>query len=314
MSKLQRILVSLVTIAVLIGCSAIPVSAATVLYGYPQFVAQYLCGGRIIARGLDNTRAGTNYQLDIIISTIVDGTVNQAVAVAADGAALVDESAESIEDTGNDMTLLPAVPAENDAYYIGSTVPFNGVRIDIGTQGEGVWTTVWEYWNGTAWANITATDTDGVFTAAAGNHNVTWTIPTAWVKKTVTTTTPAATTASLYYVRARVSAYTSVVTAPAGDQAWILCDNVISGTVALLDVAGTISECTGWVGYGRRPNFVLCVKDVQDATGLFAEIQGTIVWDGTTVSRISGRMTGHYSTGTGTVRYLSGSFTGSAAE
>ena len=313
MVKIRRVLLALGIIAVQLMASAMPVAAATTIYGYPQFEGEYFAAGRVLLRGLDNSRGESYSELDIIISTVSNGASGVTVAVAADGAALTDESTAANNATATDTTLLPAVPAQDDAYYFGSTVPFNGVRIDIGTQGEGVWTTIWEYWNGTAWTNITATDTDGVFTAAAGNHEVTWTIPTAWVKKTVTTTTPAATTALMYFVRARVSAYTSVVTAPDGDQAWILCDNVIAGTVAITGIEGTISEAEGWVGNGRRPTFCLMVKDVEDGSRFYAEIQGTVVWDGTTITSISGRAYGHINPVYGTKYNFSGTFRGEPA-
>jgi hypothetical protein len=50
------------------------------------------------------------------------------------------------------------------------------------TQGAGTWTITWEFWNGTSWTALSGV-TDGTtgFKAAAGSHDVTWTMPSTWV-------------------------------------------------------------------------------------------------------------------------------------
>lgn len=145
-------------------------------------------------------------------------------AYAGDAAVYTDETAAANSAGANDMTLLPATPAANDTYYFGHANPFRKIEVNIGTQGVGVWTVTWEYWNGAAWTALAGvTDNTVGFTAAAGNRVVTWTLPTNWASKA--NSPPAATTA--YWIRARVSAYTSVVTAPIGTQAWIYPDLII---------------------------------------------------------------------------------------
>jgi len=136
-------------------------------------------------------------------------------AVADDGGATTDETTEATNATANDMTLLPAVPAVNDAYYFGGDATFEGVDLNIGTAGAGVWTITWEYWNGAAWTALSGVkdNTDG-FTAAAGPHSVTFTVPSDWATTTV------GGIATKYWVRGRVSAYTSITTQPKGTQTW----------------------------------------------------------------------------------------------
>lgn len=84
--------------------------------------------------------------------------------------------------TSTDVTLSSLnTLANGDALYIGAHVPFSGVVVDVdGANGDASVLTV-EYWNGSAWTNITATDG----TASGGatfaiDGSVTWTVPSAW--------------------------------------------------------------------------------------------------------------------------------------
>lgn len=145
------------------------------------------------------------YDLQIVVSG----------AVADDGGVQTDETAAAQNPTANDMTLLPAVPAVNDAYYFGHAKKFDVMILNIGTQGAGVWTIVWEYWNGTAWAAL-ANLVDGTdsFIAPAGICEVTFSRPGDWALTTILTM-------NLHWIRARVSSYTSITTQPLGTQSWI---------------------------------------------------------------------------------------------
>jgi len=84
--------------------------------------------------------------------------------------------------TGTSATLSSlGTLAQNDALYIGSAIPFGGVHIDVdGTNSNASVLTV-SYWNGTAWADTSATDaTDSGGASLGQDGTVTWTIPTAW--------------------------------------------------------------------------------------------------------------------------------------
>ncbi|MDD4985206.1 MAG: hypothetical protein PHQ43_05370, partial [Dehalococcoidales bacterium] len=147
--------------------------------------------------------------------TDVTATGAMTGAVADDGGVQTDETAESNSVAANDMTLLPAVPAVNDAYYFGGADPFDLLTINIGTQGSGTWDITWEYWNGSAWTSLSGiSDGTLAFEAAVGNRDVSWTMPTNWNTVAVNGT-------AAYWVRARVSSYTAVVTQPLGTQSWI---------------------------------------------------------------------------------------------
>ena len=125
-----------------------------------------------------------------------------------------DETTAAQNATTNDMTLLPAVPAQNDAYYFGFDKLFDVMTLNIGTPGGGVWTITWEYWNGVWTALSGVTDGTTGFTAASGSHDVSFTRPGDWATTVVNAITK-------YWIRARVSAYTSITTQPKGTQSWI---------------------------------------------------------------------------------------------
>ena len=67
--------------------------------------------------------------------------------------------------------------------YIGSHVPFRGVTIDVDAANSTASTDLTvKYWNGSAWASISATDntvSGGISLAQDGT--VTWTVPSTWV-------------------------------------------------------------------------------------------------------------------------------------
>ena len=136
-------------------------------------------------------------------------------AVADDGGVQTDETAVVNSPTANDMILLPATPAVNDAYYFGYSALWDWLRLNIGTAGAGTWTIVWEYWNGTAWTGLPDISDGTSHFGNAGINEVTFTRPGDWA------TTDVGSILGLYWIRARVSAYTSITTQPLGTQAWI---------------------------------------------------------------------------------------------
>jgi len=135
-------------------------------------------------------------------------------AIADDGGSMTGETTEANQATTNDMTLLPTTPAVNDAYYFGDDKPFSKLNVNISTSGEGVWSVVWEYWDGSEWTPLSGvTDYTVHFRAAPGNRNVVFTLPSNWALKEIETI-------NAYWIRARVFDYTSVTTPPRGAQSW----------------------------------------------------------------------------------------------
>lgn len=77
--------------------------------------------------------------------------------------------------------------AANDAIYVGSHLPFRGVKVDMTAANGDASVLAVTYWDGSAWTDIAPTDG----TAAAGatfgqDGNVTWTVPTDWAKAKLT--------------------------------------------------------------------------------------------------------------------------------
>lgn len=142
-----------------------------------------------------------------------DATVD--AAYQDDGGAFTDETTDANSAAANDVALLPATPAENDAFYIGSDAVFSQAKVNIGTAGAGTWTITWEYYDRltSAWTAL-ANVTDGTtgFTTS-GTNTVTFDRPDTWGKTVVNS-------ATYFWVRGRVSAYTSVTTQPLGTQIW----------------------------------------------------------------------------------------------
>jgi hypothetical protein len=120
-------------------------------------------------------------------------------------------------DTANDVNVLSSTPALNAALYCGHARRFRSVAFLLGTAANGTFTVTWEYWNGSAWTTLPSV-TDGTtgYTAAAGVHRlVYWSYaPGDWATTSVNGTTA-------YWVRGRISAFTSVTTAPLATRVWI---------------------------------------------------------------------------------------------
>jgi len=99
--------------------------------------------------------------------------------------------------TANDVNLLPAVPALNDAFYIGGLAAFSEVLLDITTVGT-TYVLAWEYWIGAAWSALTVVDNTNSF-QTSGWNTVSFTAPSDWATTSFNTQGP------FYYIRARVT-------------------------------------------------------------------------------------------------------------
>ena len=146
------------------------------------------------------------------------GTTDPKACIADDDGTLTDQTAAAQSSTTNDLTLLPAVPAEDDAYYFGANEKFSVMHLQQGVQGAGTWTIAWEYWNGSAWSGLashTISDSISAFTGTVGYHQIRFRLPIDWATTTVGTKTA-------FFIRARVSAFTSITTQPLGTNCWFL--------------------------------------------------------------------------------------------
>lgn len=133
-------------------------------------------------------------------------------AVAYDGGSPTTETTAAQNNTIDDMILLPVTPAVNDAYYLGHDNIFNGLQLQISQNGDGVWDFAYEYSQGGAsWGNLTnVIDRTNEF---SNSGNILFKVPDDWATDTVNGIT------NKYWIRIRVSAYTSVTTQPLGQRA-----------------------------------------------------------------------------------------------
>ena len=138
-------------------------------------------------------------------------------AQADDGGAITDETTAANDLTDDDMTLLPAVPAVNDAYYFGFETEVLEFMMYISQQGDWAGTLAWEYWDGDSWEDILkgdAANAKWLFEVAPGEYTYAFTIPgDPWATVAVNGITA-------YWVRARVTVYTGITTQPLGRNAW----------------------------------------------------------------------------------------------
>lgn len=137
-----------------------------------------------------------------------------------DGGTYVNETTPFNEATADDVEVLPATPANDDAVYFGhASKTFSQVDLNLTTDGDGTWTITYEYWNGSAWTALSGvTDGTGDFTAGStGWKSITFTKPTDWDKTEVDGL-------SGYWIRGVVSGYSAVTTAPQVGQGWIILD------------------------------------------------------------------------------------------
>jgi len=138
-------------------------------------------------------------------------------AVADDGGTQTDETSPANNDTTNDMTLLPVTPAVDDAYYFGKSSLWDWLELRIGTAGIGTWDIDWEYWNGAGWVSLSDVVDNTSGFRVTGTRLVLFARPLDWAQASV------GGIANLYWIRARVSTYASIITQPKGTRAftWI---------------------------------------------------------------------------------------------
>jgi len=122
--------------------------------------------------------------------------------------------------TASDWYPIPNTPQIEDAHYFGYSAKFHGILVNLSQVGNAVWTLVWEYWNGAAWVSLNVgDDTLSWKPTATGWWTVTWIMPTDWEQKSVGNNGDSV---EAYYVRARLSSYTSLVAYPVGTQAQVI--------------------------------------------------------------------------------------------
>lgn len=171
------------------------------------------------------TSAIFNFSTDTVRHILMETLMGDvSAAIADDGGVFTDETTDANDPGANDVALLPASPATNDAFYIGSSVRFDRISIDLTTVGVGTWTITWEFWNGSSWSTITDIDGNTTHTTGIGAFKTgelqtfAFDAPSSWATTTINSQGP------FFYVRARVSAFTSITTQPLATRITIAYD------------------------------------------------------------------------------------------
>lgn len=152
-----------------------------------------------------------------IATALLESRAGSSLVITDDGGLYVDETTPANEATANDVEIVGATLAANDAIYFGATSEFTEILINITTQGDytdPVW--AWEYWNGTAWTAVAnLVDGTNFWEAAAGTVQVSYDAPTDWAQNTVDNVLA-------YWIRANCTSVTATVTQCLIGQVWIV--------------------------------------------------------------------------------------------
>jgi len=113
--------------------------------------------------------------------------------------------------SSSSFSYFPAVPALNDIVYFGATIPWHHLVLNIGSVGSFVFTVTWEWWNGSAWVSTAGgiqTNTLTFTTSSlTGANLIVIDTPVGWTFNTVNGVPE-------YWIRARISAFTSWTSSP----------------------------------------------------------------------------------------------------
>lgn len=160
-----------------------------------SLTGQELLGGYASSAGsVTSTFTGSTPQ-QVIVKARNSGIV--AAVIQDDGGVYTNYTNDARDKTGtSDIVLLPAIPALNDAVYIGGFNQFSEIEVKITSPGT-TYSLTWEYFNG-SWVTLTATDsTNSLQTTGWGK--VIFTAPSNWTTTTINSQGP------YYYVRGRVT-------------------------------------------------------------------------------------------------------------
>jgi hypothetical protein len=152
---------------------------------------------------------------------VTDGGIDGAILKDDSTATYTSYTIPANNDTLNDVVLMPAAPAPNDAFYFGkANINYDVLRyvINIGTAGAGTWTQTYYYYNGAAWvvvptANIVFKSDPFLNFRTAGFGSLWITPPTDWAAIAVNGVT-------LYWLEARITAWTARTVIPLGTRVW----------------------------------------------------------------------------------------------
>lgn len=203
-----------------------------------------------VTRNVDGTGAGTWYAGDVVFNTGITGNgfIDMYSLWSVKGRNLTgvfnwSGSAYSVNYADNASWSVfgdGANNAVNDAVYFGlSGTTWNNLFFNLVTAGVYVATLVWEYWNGAAWTAFTPTATTDF--KSTGSKSVTWSTLASWAATDINSVTA-------YWVRCRISAWTSWTTLPVqGDRKVRGVEKQYGPTIV-----GNVRNSTTWNDFTER--------------------------------------------------------------
>ncbi len=148
--------------------------------------------------------------LKAAMSILCDGFVEETAT-----AVQTDHTAQARDATANDLNLNPMTDSVDDKIYVGSSYKFWQIQMQLGTQGVGNWTNVWEYWNGSSWTSVVNEwDGSNEWQASAGLVMISHTPQVDWSLTSIMGM-------NLYWLRSRTSNFVNRTTKPLGSQVWV---------------------------------------------------------------------------------------------
>jgi len=257
----------------------------------PQLLSFFQPGnlGNIVGAGSDGVLGGilTPVAPD---KFLLKGQAAAGLCITDDGGLHINETTPFGNATADDVELLAAVPANDDAVYFGhATVKFGRVDLNITTTGVGTWTITYYYWDGSAYVALAnVVDGTGGFTGAGtGWKTITFDVPTDWAKNTVDGVLA-------YWIQGVVSGYSAVTTPPQAGQGWLILETPVwtddttdfgdadTGDVKLLPDYPIVDDAA-YIGHSEQ----FCALKV--TTSVARTGTATLVvkyWDGTTWSAL----------------------------
>ena len=121
-----------------------------------------------------------------------------------------DETSDANNNTINDV-VLPSANSEVIEFGLHNSATI--LHINTGTVTDASWTVTWEYYNGATWKAFSVVSDGTIGFTVAGVQKVSWTKPTDWIDSTLHSV-------KSYWVRARVSGFTSLTISPLATQVW----------------------------------------------------------------------------------------------
>lgn len=164
---------------------------------------------------------------DLLVGLVTNDSTTAPISIAGGpipycfgctaGSVFTDYTTAANNATAGDVLPLSATPALNSGSYYGSTAKFCSLAFTFTTAGSVSITGIWEYWNGSAWATLTTNHdktTGMTVTTITIGQSVGWEVPGDWATTTVNSV-------SAYWIRFRISAFTSSTTNPLASQVWL---------------------------------------------------------------------------------------------